>query len=86
MARPAINRVGSGGRPRLSVYTAPNLLFQEAPVDRPRELRQRVIHVDDLVEPRTKQILLAAVPLLPWSHPILRSRIRGAQNQSFRFA
>jgi hypothetical protein len=27
------------------------LLFQEVPIDRPAELRQFVIHVDDLVEP-----------------------------------
>ncbi len=41
------------------------LLFQAPPVDRPRQLHQRVIHVDDLVEPRAKQILLAAFPPLP---------------------
>src|SRR6185295_19109667 len=34
-------------------------LFQKSPVDRPRQLRQRMIHVDDLIEPRTKHILLA---------------------------
>jgi hypothetical protein len=27
-------------------------LLEEAPVDRPTELRQRVVHVDDLIEPR----------------------------------
>ena len=37
----------------------------EAPVDRPTELRQRVVHVDDLVEPRFEEIILPAVqPLL----------------------
>jgi hypothetical protein len=44
-----------------------------------------VIHVDDLIEPRPEQILLAALPAFPWSHPILRSRASGAGNQSFRF-
>jgi hypothetical protein len=43
-------------------------LFQKSPVDGPRQLHQRVIHVDDLIEPRTKQILLAALPPLPWPH------------------
>jgi hypothetical protein len=61
-------------------------LFQEAPVDCPRKLRQLVIQVDDLIEPRAKQILLAAVAPFPWSHRILHSRTSGAGNQSFRFA
>ena len=61
-------------------------VLKEAPVDRPRELRQRVVHVDDLIKPRPEQILLAAVPTFPWSHPILRSQASGAQNQSSRFA
>src|ERR1700680_3273965 len=43
-------------------------LFQKSPVDRPRQLHQRVVHVDDLIEPRTKQILPAALPSLPWPH------------------
>ena len=51
------------------------LLFQKPPVDRPRQLRQRVIHVDDLVEPRTKQILLAAFPPIPWPHRTLRHHV-----------
>ena len=50
------------------------LLFQEAPVDRPRKLRQFVIQVDDLVEPCAEQIRSAAVPPFPWSHRIPRSR------------
>ena len=61
------------------------LLFQKSPVDRPRQLRQRVVHVDDLVEPRTKQILLAAFPPLPWPHRTLRqSRVR-VENHGLRF-
>jgi len=31
-------------------------LLEKAPVDRPAELRQRVVHVDDLVEPRLEEI------------------------------
>jgi hypothetical protein len=45
-----------------------------------------VVQVDDLIEPRPVQILLAAIPPFPWSHRILRSRTSGAGNQSFRFA
>src|SRR6516164_6728331 len=57
------------------------LLFQEAPVDRSRKLRQLVVQVDDLVKPCAKQILPAAVPTFSWPHPILRSQASGAQNQ-----
>src|SRR3954462_99339 len=61
------------------------LLFQKAPVDRSRQLRQRMLHIDDLVEPRTKQILLAALPTLPWPHRILRSSLPAAGNHDARF-
>ena len=44
--------------------------LEETPVDRPAELRQRVIHVDDLVEPRPEKIVLPAVPPLPGPHRI----------------
>jgi hypothetical protein len=72
MARPAISRVGSGGRPGLSVYTAPNF---------PSRKRQSTARASF-----AKQILPAAVPTFPWPHPILPSQASGAQNQSFRFA
>ena len=55
--------------------------FQEAPVDRPRQPHQRVIHVDDLIEPRAKQILLAALPPFPWPHRTLRQRIHGRESR-----
>ena len=45
-------------------------LLEKAPVDRPAELRQRVIHVDDLVEPGPEEIVLPAVPPLPGPHRI----------------
>ena len=45
-------------------------LLEEAPVDRPTELRQRVVHVDDLVEPRLEEIILPAVPPLLGPHRI----------------
>ena len=37
-------------------------LLEEAPGNRPAELRQRVIDVDGLVEPRLEEIVLPAVP------------------------
>ena len=68
-------------------------LFQKSPVDRPRQLRQRMIDVDDLIEPRTKHILLAGLPSLPWPHQILhaslppagesRLEIRGNSHREF---
>ena len=44
--------------------------LEKPPVDRPAELRQRVIHVDDLVEPGLEEIVLPAVPPLPGPHRI----------------
>ncbi|WP_430640223.1 hypothetical protein [Bradyrhizobium cytisi] len=46
--------------------------FQKPPIHRPRQLRQRMIHIDDLIKPGAKQILLARFPPFPWPHPALR--------------
>src|SRR5271163_1882440 len=46
------------------------LLPQEPPIDRPREPHQRMIEIDDLIEPRAKQILRAGLS------PLLRSHVR----------
>ena len=45
-------------------------LLEEAPVDRPTELHQRVVQVDNLVEPRLEEIILPAVPPLLGPHRI----------------
>ena len=45
-------------------------LLEKAPVDRPAELGERVIRVDDLVEPRLEEIVLPAVPPLLGPHRI----------------
>jgi hypothetical protein len=66
IASPAISRVGNGGW--LVGVDRAELRFQKPPVDRPRQLYQRVVHVDDLVKPRAEQILLAGLPSLAWSH------------------
>jgi hypothetical protein len=39
-------------------------LLEEAPIDAPRQLRQRMRKIDDLIEPRSQQIVLAAVASL----------------------
>jgi hypothetical protein len=39
--------------------------LEKAPVDRPAELRQRVIEVDDLVEPGPEEIVLPRCPAAP---------------------
>jgi hypothetical protein len=46
--------------------------FQEPPIHGPRQLRQRMVHVDDLIEPGAKQILLARLTPFPWPHLVLR--------------
>src|ERR1700724_2722349 len=48
---------------------------QEPPTPRPRQARQRMVHVDDLIEPGAKQILLAHLPPFPWPHPLPRQSI-----------
>jgi hypothetical protein len=68
--------------------------FQEPPVHRPPQRYQRMLHVDDLIEPRAKQILLARLAPFPWPHPNLRSSIAWSKesrlpirrNPSFDFA
>ena len=45
-------------------------LLEEAPLDRPTELHQRVVQVDNLVEPRLEEIILPAVPPLLGPHRI----------------
>jgi hypothetical protein len=45
-------------------------LLEEVPVDRPAELGQRVVQVDDLIEPRTEEIVLPAVSPLLGPHRI----------------
>src|SRR5580704_4920834 len=46
----------------------PEAPFQKPPIHGSRQLRQRMIHVDDLIEPGAKQILLARLPPFPWPH------------------
>ena len=55
IAKPAISRVGSGGWPGLVGIDRPEPLLQKPPIDLPPELRQRVVQVDDLIEPRAKR-------------------------------
>src|SRR6516165_7059586 len=60
--------------------------FQKTPVDRPCQLHQRVVHVDDLIKPCAEQILLAALPPLAWSHrKPPRFISANGKNHGFRF-
>jgi hypothetical protein len=52
-------------------------LLEEAPGNRPAELRQRVIDVDDLVEPRLEEVVLPAVPPLLGPHRITLRQANG---------
>src|SRR5579862_4742554 len=64
----------------------PKLAFQEPPVDRTRQLHQRVPHIDDLVQPRTEQIMFAGPAPLAWLHrSFLRPTSTGAGNHDFGF-
>lgn len=52
--RQPINRVGSGGRLVRTSATA--------------QRHQRMLHGDDLIEPRPEKLLLSRPDPLPWSH------------------
>src|SRR5450432_1027243 len=54
-------------------------LLQKAPIDRERQLRQRMLQIDDLIEPRPEQIVLAAIAPLPWPHRITLHRADGGR-------
>jgi hypothetical protein len=47
------------------------LLIEQPPVDQAGEAHQLVLYVDDLIEPRSGQIILTS-RLLAWPHPRLR--------------
>jgi hypothetical protein len=58
----------------------PEAPFQELPIHRPRQRRQRMLHVDDLIEPRAKQILLSRLSPFSWLHPLPRQSIQRRVN------
>src|SRR3974377_480415 len=60
------------------------LLFQEAPVDRSRQPHQRVLQIDDLIQTRAEQILLAGLPSLLWLHcanPLRPTLVESTESQ-----
>jgi hypothetical protein len=57
----------------------PKPLLEKPPVDRPAELRQRVIHVDNLVKPRLEETGLSALPPLLGPHRIILRQIGGGR-------
>ena len=54
-------------------------LLQKAPVNRPRQLRQRMIGIDDLVEPRLEEIVLPTIAPVSWPHRITLHRADGGR-------
>jgi hypothetical protein len=67
------------------------LVLQKAPIDQPPELRQRVVHVHDLIEPRREHVVLPASPLVPRTHDPppnqlawgMESRFHARRNRKF---
>ena len=57
---------------RLVLVDRAEPFLEERPVDRPRQLHQRMVHVDDRVQPRAQKIGLSAVPSFLGSHRPLR--------------
>ena len=52
------------------------------PVDRWRQLRQRMAHIDDLIQPGAKQVMLPAILWFLRSHAALKQRHRGTESQT----
>jgi hypothetical protein len=50
-------------------------LLDEVPRDRPRQARQFMLHVDDLIETGAEQVLLARLTALAWLHRVILRRI-----------
>jgi hypothetical protein len=48
----------------------PEATFQKPRIHRPRQPRQRMVDVDDLIEPGAKQILFTRLPPFPWPHVV----------------
>jgi hypothetical protein len=82
-ASPAISRVGSGGWPASSVQTSPKRPSRNDQSTSP-PAHQRMVHVDDLIEPGAKRILLARIPPLPLRINDFR-QIKLPKRVSFRF-
>src|SRR5271156_5762467 len=68
-----------GRMPWLVRVCRPEPLLQKTPVDRPRQLRQRMIQTDYGREPRLEQIALPAGSSLPWPHRITLHRADGGR-------
>ena len=67
-----VDITGADGAPaRLVLVDSAEPLLEECPVDRPRQLHQRVARVDDRIEPRAQKIGLPGVASFPWSHRLL---------------
>src|SRR5258708_5732021 len=48
----------------------------------PRQRRERMLHVDDLIEPGAEQILLSRLPPFPWLHLVPRRSLRLENHRS----
>jgi hypothetical protein len=75
-----------GRMTRLVGVDRAELPLQKRPVDRPRQPGERMVKVDDLVEPRAEQVLLARLPALLRLHRKTLRRVLRRRNHTPRFA
>ena len=64
----------------------PKLPFQEPPIHRAPQRHQRMLQVDDLVEPGAEQILLSRLPPFRWPHLVPRQKHSKASESQIKFA
>jgi hypothetical protein len=60
--------------------------FQEPPIHRTPQRHQRMLEVDDLIEPRAKQILLSQSPVVPVAASAPSPKVSMASESQIKFA
>jgi len=68
---------------RIRVNSAKGLL-QKRPIDLARKLHHWMLQIDNLLQPRTEQVLLAGLALLPWLHGFPPQIAAGPGNHDLR--
>src|SRR5689334_5793670 len=64
----------------------PRTVAREWPVDRPRQLNQCVVQIDDRIKPRAQQITLTAVAPFLWSQSNPHTKHRATTESQVTFA
>jgi hypothetical protein len=56
-------------------------LAEKLPINRPRQLGERMPGIDDLIQPCPRQVVLAAIARFLWPHLRPQKRSKGGESQ-----